>query len=606
MHLKPDETSSTTTNHTNNNNNNNNVNNNNGNVAIVRVDTAADEGLDELFKAVMSPNNGQSRLPQQVPMRQRRLPPSFFRPPSAASSNNSLTSMGNHSRESSLDDGGYQSQGPSLNGENKIHNPPLIGYNQLANGLAIIHPRANSSPAALPLNIGSSTTATNSSSNASLNHTQGTFGGSNDLAKSSNNSAATTTTHYRQMSYDLDQMRLPDGWEMSYTATGERYFLNHKEKTTTWEDPRKKIVEEMLRRSTPPPPVPPSVASQPSQSSSVAAATQQPIIQSITTAIPLQATTNPTTTPITPSVVEQEHHLSYIDPLIVPLPDGWEQAQTSSGDIYFISHIDQTTTWFHPSIPRNLQMKRIQQQQNCSIQPPPFQNLITTTTNIPTELVVALKNMNTSCQATPTPVSTLIPPTVNAITNQTTTSTQNQHLRDLELERERMKQRQEELLQSSLLNSVTASNIMLSSSSSSNDNAISTQSPFLSLQNECHSRQESIDSGLDIGNSSNFSMTSSSSSTAHTPDNFLRMSTTTTGNNITAASASAISTSIAAQTNNNTATTISDDLPFENMQISSLDLDSESMDFMQGLDMDLLSNVEELLNSNKDNIMTWL
>ncbi|OTF79451.1 Yorkie-like protein [Euroglyphus maynei] len=540
MHLKPD---SETTNHTNNNNNSNN--NANGN-AIVRVETAADEGLDELFKAVMSPNDGQSRLPQQVPMRQRRLPPSFFRPPSAASSINSLASA-SHSRESSLD-GGYQSQGQTpiaSNGQNKINNSPLIGYSA-ANGLAIIHPRANSSPAALPpasLNTGST------SGNASLNGGQGTFG-SNDI-KSPNDSATNQISHYRQMSYDLDQIRLPDGWEMSYTASGERYFLNHKEKTTTWEDPRKKIVEEMLRRSTPPPP------HQPSQQP------QQPIIQPSTpTAVPLQAST-------TPAVVEPEQ-LSYIDPSIVPLPDGWEQAQTSSGDIYFISHVDQTTTWFHPSIPRNLQMKRIQQQ-TCSIQPPPFQN----STNIPPELVVALKNMNTSGQAQAPPV---------AVTATATSTTQNQHLRDLELERERMKQRQEELLQSSLLSS-TASNIMLSSSSET------AASPFLPLPNGCHSRQESFDSGLDLGNSSNFSM-------PHTPDNFLRLS------NNAAQQSSSMAAAVVAPTN--TPATISDDLAFENMQISGLDLDSESMDFMQGLDMDLLSNVEELLNSNKDNIMTWL
>ena len=559
MHLK---SGSETTNHTNNNNTNNNGN------AIVRVDTAADEGLDELFKAVMSPNDGQSRLPQQVPMRQRRLPPSFFRPPSAASSTNSLASA-SHSRESSLD-GGYQSQGqtpitPNTNGggQNKINNSPLIGYNA-ANGLAIIHPRANSSPAALPpasLNTGGSATG-----NTSLNG-QGTFG-SNDL-KSSNDSAANQISHYRQMSYDLDQIRLPDGWEMSYTASGERYFLNHKEKTTTWEDPRKKIVEEMLRRSTPPPPPPPPA---------------QPIIQSTTTVptVSIQAANQ-----VTSSTVVSVHgggdqeHLSYIDPSIVPLPDGWEQAQTSSGDIYFISHIDQTTTWFHPSIPRNLQMKRIQQQ-SCSIQPPPFQN----SSNIPPELVVALKNMNTSCQTPPTVTATASTTQTQNPLEMALKSQQNQHLRDLELERERMKQRQEELLQSSLLNN-TASNIMLSSSTEA------AASPFLSLQNECHSRQESIDSGLDLGNSSNFSM-------PHTPDDFLRMS------NNTATSTAVASVATATNPPNTNTAAISDDIAFENMQISGLDLDSESMDFMQGLDMDLLSNVEELLNSNKDNIITWL
>eukprot|EP00058_Branchiostoma_floridae_P009741 XP_002595229.1 hypothetical protein BRAFLDRAFT_241197 [Branchiostoma floridae] len=31
---------------------------------------------------------------------------------------------------------------------------------------------------------------------------------------------------------------LPPGWEMAHTASGQRYYLNHNNQTTTWEDPR--------------------------------------------------------------------------------------------------------------------------------------------------------------------------------------------------------------------------------------------------------------------------------------------------------------------------------------------------------------------------------
>lgn len=34
---------------------------------------------------------------------------------------------------------------------------------------------------------------------------------------------------------------LPEGWEMSVTDTGQLYFIDHNEKTTTWLDPRKAI-----------------------------------------------------------------------------------------------------------------------------------------------------------------------------------------------------------------------------------------------------------------------------------------------------------------------------------------------------------------------------
>ncbi|XP_053930351.1 WW domain-containing transcription regulator protein 1 [Cuculus canorus] len=36
-----------------------------------------------------------------------------------------------------------------------------------------------------------------------------------------------------------DELPLPPGWEMALTHTGQRYFLNHIEKITTWQDPRK-------------------------------------------------------------------------------------------------------------------------------------------------------------------------------------------------------------------------------------------------------------------------------------------------------------------------------------------------------------------------------
>ncbi|XP_076024304.1 transcriptional coactivator YAP1-like isoform X2 [Genypterus blacodes] len=35
-----------------------------------------------------------------------------------------------------------------------------------------------------------------------------------------------------------DDVPLPHGWEMAKTPTGQRYFLNHLDKTTTWLDPR--------------------------------------------------------------------------------------------------------------------------------------------------------------------------------------------------------------------------------------------------------------------------------------------------------------------------------------------------------------------------------
>lgn len=36
--------------------------------------------------------------------------------------------------------------------------------------------------------------------------------------------------------------------------------------------------------------------------------------------------------------------------LIGPLPEGWEQAKTPEGELYFINHLTRTTSWFDPRI----------------------------------------------------------------------------------------------------------------------------------------------------------------------------------------------------------------------------------------------------------------
>lgn len=44
----------------------------------------------------------------------------------------------------------------------------------------------------------------------------------------------------------------------------------------------------------------------------------------------------------------------------IPLPQGWEEARTPQGEVYFINHNDRTTTWHDPRI--NIYMQQQQQQ----------------------------------------------------------------------------------------------------------------------------------------------------------------------------------------------------------------------------------------------------
>ncbi|XP_031975217.1 WW domain-containing transcription regulator protein 1 [Corvus cornix cornix] len=102
---------------------------------------------------------------------------------------------GSHSRQSSTDSGGP---------------PPR---------LAPVHVRSHSSPASLP-----------------------------------GAGAAPQHGHLRQRSCDVtDERPLPPGWEMALTQTGQRYFLNHIEKITTWQDPRKPMNQPLNHVSHHPP-----------------------------------------------------------------------------------------------------------------------------------------------------------------------------------------------------------------------------------------------------------------------------------------------------------------------------------------------------------------
>ncbi|XP_073437183.1 WW domain-containing transcription regulator protein 1 [Dendrobates tinctorius] len=122
--------------------------------------------------------------PKPNSWRKKILPESFFKEPDS----------GSHSRQSSTDSGSH---------------PPRLG---------IQHVRSHSSPASLQLGPGTGTVP----------------------------SPAQQHAHLRQQSYDVtDELPLPPGWEMAFTHTGQRYFLNHMEKITTWQDPRKTMTQPM-------------------------------------------------------------------------------------------------------------------------------------------------------------------------------------------------------------------------------------------------------------------------------------------------------------------------------------------------------------------------
>ncbi|XP_060090876.1 transcriptional coactivator YAP1 isoform X1 [Heteronotia binoei] len=230
---------------------------------IVHVRGDSETDLEALFNAVMNPKG--ANVPHTLPMRLRKLPDSFFKPPEPKA----------HSRQASTDAG-------------------------TAGTLTPQHVRAHSSPASLQLGTVSPGTLTPT----------GVVSG-----------ASPSSQHLRQPSFEIpDDVPLPPGWEMAKTPSGQRYFLNHIDQTTTWQDPRKALLSQM----------------------NVTAPTSPPVQQNI------------------------------INSASGPLPDGWEQAMTQDGEIYYINHKNKTTSWLDPRLdPRFAMSQRISQSAPMK-QPPPL------------------------------------------------------------------------------------------------------------------------------------------------------------------------------------------------------------------------------------------
>ncbi|XP_053312482.1 transcriptional coactivator YAP1 isoform X2 [Spea bombifrons] len=230
---------------------------------IVHVRGDSETDLEALFNAVMNPKT--ANVPQTLPMRMRKLPDSFFKQPEPKS----------HSRQASTDGGS-------------------------AGALTPQHVRAHSSPASLQLGAVSP---------AALSP-QGVVTGPGP---------ASANQHLRQPSFEIpDDVPLPPGWEMAKTPSGQRYFLNHIDQTTTWQDPRKALLSQMNVA----PPTSPAV--------------QQNLM-------------NPTG----------------------PLPDGWEQALTPEGEIYYINHKNKTTSWLDPRLDPRFAMNQQRLSQSAPVKSPP-------------------------------------------------------------------------------------------------------------------------------------------------------------------------------------------------------------------------------------------
>ncbi|KAG8194152.1 hypothetical protein JTE90_000990 [Oedothorax gibbosus] len=191
------------------------------------------------------------------------------------------------------------------------------------------------------------------------------------------------------------------------------------------------------------------------------------------------------------------------------LPENWQQATTEEGEIYFINHKTRTTSWYDPRIPVHLQ------------QPPVVpilgngaigqgQNLVSLAGQQPQTSIASVTGTDSSIASLQK-------------------HQQNLRLKRLEMERERLRVRQQEILNQAncfgnpLLNQQDMmirrplreeSSLPTSPIHSSSDSTQSSHlnlDPFLGTDTDFHSRQESGDSGVSLAN---YSM-------PHTPEDYL-------------------------------------------------------------------------------------
>ncbi|XP_038208063.1 transcriptional coactivator yorkie isoform X3 [Zerene cesonia] len=188
-----------------------------------------------------------------------------------------------------------------------------------------------------------------------------------------------------------------------------------------------------------------------------------------------------------------------------PLPAGWEQARTPEGQIYYLNHITKTTTWEDPR--KTLAAQTVA----GGVQHQSAEALLTQSATAQT-----LATATAAQHLQRTPAANAGAAGGGWANASVQACQQKLRLQSLQLERERLKQRQQEIrLQQELMarqSSSIVSSLANSTGAATTDLSLD---PFLPGLND-HQRQESADSGLGMAVSQSYSM-------PHTPEGFLGM-----------------------------------------------------------------------------------
>lgn len=206
--------------------------NNKPSTTIMRIEQDSDDNLQALFDSVLKP--GEKKV-LSIPLSMRKLPKSFFQPPS-------------HSRENSIDSA--LGTTPTATGQTNV----AVGggaaavaasvassHLGLGNRLTINHSRAHSSPATLQQTYAAGQKLAQQQAAAAAQAQQAGTNGSaagataqpQSVTSSGSSNAPLKAIHASQRSYDVvsaiqlqeELGDLPPGWEQARTAEGQIYYL---------------------------------------------------------------------------------------------------------------------------------------------------------------------------------------------------------------------------------------------------------------------------------------------------------------------------------------------------------------------------------------------
>ncbi|GAA5833840.1 hypothetical protein JCM11251_005983 [Rhodosporidiobolus azoricus] len=216
---------------------------------------------------------------------------------------------------------------------------------------------------------------------------------------------------------------LPEGWEARTAPNGRTYFVDHKERKTSWNDPRKprgrsgrsggagggrqsegggireassaEVSESgsTVRSALTSAPLAPTTAA--STAPGNASSTTVPLLTSaplpavtpshapVSSTVPhdSSAAAHTATSAATPAAATVAAPLEVTDDQLGSLPSGWERRVNASGRAYFVDHNTKTTTWDDPRMPslnpesdqgkRDFRRKMIYFRSQPSLRPPP-------------------------------------------------------------------------------------------------------------------------------------------------------------------------------------------------------------------------------------------